>query len=72
MDQVQHFAREQGYAAAEYICDWNGWRAYEPFFEGEGTAFVGLPLVILEKDGLIRMSTPEEAFAVTDVLDKEM
>ena len=59
---INNFAKSLGYETAEYLCEWHGFKCYEPvLIEGE-LSFIGLPLLILEdSEGNIRMSTPEEA-----------
>lgn len=60
--EIDRFAKSQGYETAEYLCEWRGFKCYEPIIAEEEMTFVGLPLLILEDgDGNIRMSTPEEA-----------
>ncbi len=44
--------------------DWNGYEVYIPVYERSG--YVGLPLVVLAKDGDVRISTEEEAFEYLD------
>ena len=44
--------------------NWNGYEVYELDFDEE--CFVGLPLVILVKEGQVRLSTPEESFEYFD------
>ena len=59
---INEFARNQGYEKAEYLCEWNGFKCYEPIVSEGEMSCIGLPLLILEdSDGKIRMSTPEEA-----------
>lgn len=59
---VNEFAKKQGYQWAKYLCNWNGFKCYEPIISKNEVAYLGLPLLILEDaDGNIRMSTPEEA-----------
>ena len=53
------------------IGEWKGYTVYEPDTSKKGT-FIGLPLVILEKDGNARISTDEESleylsFANSDI-----
>ncbi len=66
-EKITQFATENGYSGAEFLKTWNGYNVYEPMFDdvepGEFVS-VGLPLVILEKDGKIRMSTPEECLQI--------
>lgn len=59
--EITAFAKKQGYEDAEYLCDWCGYACYEPIMNNSEIGFVGLPLLILVKDGKIRMSTPDEA-----------
>ena len=60
--KVNEFAKENGYERAEYLCDWHGFRCYEPILSEGRISFVGLPLLIFEDAlGNLRMSTPEEA-----------
>ena len=61
MDAIIRFAKKQGYDTVARLEPWNGFDVYEPLFEGEDDAIVGLPLVILVKGDEIRMSTPEES-----------
>lgn len=44
--------------------DWNGYEVYIPVYGNGG--YVGLPLVVLVKDGDVRISTEEEAFEYLD------
>lgn len=60
-DRIMAFARQQGYDSIAELKPWRGYEVYEPLFEDDGMACVGLPLVILVKGDEIRMSTPEEA-----------
>lgn len=59
------FAKEQGYDNAKYITDWNGYHVYEPILEwveqSNEPVSIGFPLVVLEKDGIMRMSTDDES-----------
>lgn len=64
---VNEFAKTQGYEKAEYLCEWRGFKCYEPVVAEGEVSFVGLPLLILEDEkGNIRMSTPEEALQQID------
>lgn len=61
-EELNRFARQNGYDHATYLCEWRGYQCYEPMMAGEGPFFVGLPLLILvDKEKRIRMSTPQEA-----------
>lgn len=64
---VDEFAKAQGYETAEYLCDWRGFKCYEPVLAKDELSFVGLPLLILEDiNGNIRMSTSDEAMQQID------
>ena len=69
MDKVIEFAKEQGYDNASYLGEWDGYKVYEPTFDGDDVLFIGVPLVILVKNEVIKMSTVEEAFQVMDELE---
>ena len=61
-EDVNEFAKQQGYDRAEYLCEWRGFHCYEPLINGDGPAYIGLPLIILvDQEGKIRMSTSQEA-----------
>ena len=68
--KVLEFAAQHGYCDAIKEQDWRGYQVFSPIYSREeGLACVGLPLIILVKDGKIRMSTEEEAFAYLDETD---
>lgn len=60
--KIEEFAINNGYKTASFLCERNGYDCYEPIVDEDVISFVGLPLLILvDKQGHIRMSTPEEA-----------
>lgn len=60
--EIEKFAVEQGYKSAIFLCKWREYDCYEPIVDDEAVVFVGLPLLILvDEQGMMRMSTPEEA-----------
>lgn len=61
-DEIVGFAKEQGYDDVLHIAKWKDYEVYEPVFNGDDVSFVGVPLIILVKDKMIRMSTVEESF----------
>lgn len=63
MDKIIEFAKANGYKGAIFLKKWKDYNCYEPSM-GDGVQMVGLPLVIMEKDGVIRMSTPDEAMEI--------
>lgn len=65
--KIQKFAVKNGYKAAVYRNEWNGYQCYEPVFSLEHpVSYIGLPLMILVKDEMIRMSTVDEAMKLLD------
>lgn len=67
---IEEFARKYGYKTAVYLCKWNGYDCYEPIAHDEGISCMGLPILILvDIQGNIRMSTPEEALQQIDEAD---
>lgn len=62
MEKIKTFAKEQGYDNAVYLGKWRGYDVYEPVFNGDEVSIVGLPLIILVKGDVVRMSTVDEAF----------
>ena len=65
-DKILQFAKAQGYDGAEYDSKWHAYDVYQPTFDGVEIPMIGLPFVILVKDGAIRMSTKDEAFEYLD------
>lgn len=70
-EDILKFAQKQGYDNIEYVGEWRGYQVYAPLFDTEETLFIGLPLVILVKNDMIRMSTPEESLERLDDIDEE-
>jgi hypothetical protein len=70
-EDILKFAQIQGYDDIEYLEQWRGFDVYAPLFDTEETLFIGLPLVILVKDDMIRMSTGEESLERLDEMDEE-
>lgn len=64
INKIIAFARKQGYDSAEKIGEWKGYEVYEPFFDGDGVSFIGLPTVILIDGEKIRLSTTEESLEI--------
>ncbi len=60
--KVQKFAKERGYENAEYLCEWNGFKCFEPIFNKVQPSYVGAPLLILvDANDNICMATYEES-----------
>lgn len=65
--EIDEFAQNHGYKGAKYIGNWKEYKVYEPYIDNNQISYTGLPLVILVNDnGEIRMSTPDEAMATLD------
>lgn len=65
---VMDFAEKQGYESAYLVLKWNGYDVYQPVFSDE-MSYIGLPLMILVKGEKIRMTTPDEAFEIFDIMN---
>ena len=65
-EEIVIFAKSQGYESVEYSGKWGNYEVYEPIYNKEYIACIGLPLIILVKGVNIRMSTQEEAFKFLD------
>ena len=73
-DKVKEYAVAQGYESFVYYGEWDGYQVYEPVYpsgEGEDYACVGIPLVILVKEGEIRMSDIDETFRFYDMVNED-
>ena len=68
--EIDEFAQNNGYKGAKYIGNWKEYKVYEPYMEKNQVSYIGLPLVILvNANGEIRMSTPNEAMATLNDKD---
>lgn len=70
LDAITKFAKKQGYRSVKELKPWNGYKVYEPVFDDDSIAFIGLPLVILVKGQKIRLSTPDEALKMIDEMEE--
>lgn len=74
INKVRAYAKSNGWDGIVPEPQWNGYNVYSRKFSDAGRndmVCVGLPLVILEKEGKIRMSTPSEALERLESLDEE-
>lgn len=69
-NNVIQFAKTNGYDSVIYRGKWNGYKVYEPILDGEETAFIGLPYVILVNSLEMRMCTQEECFKIMHDMNK--
>lgn len=61
-NEILEFAKERGYEnVKEMNLRYKDYEVYEPLFDANKVAYVGLPLCILVRGDTIRMTTPEEA-----------
>lgn len=64
--KVDEYAKKMGYERAFYRLKWKGYNVYEPVYTDE-LSYIGLPLMILEKDGKFRMTDVDESFEILDI-----
>ena len=64
--EVLEYAKKMDYESVKFRFKWKGYNVYEPIYSEE-LSYIGLPLMILEKDGKIRMTNPDEAFEILDI-----
>lgn len=70
--KVLDFALQQGYSDVIKEKPWRGYDVYLPVYgDGDSPACIGLPLIIPVKNGKIRLSTEDEAFAYLDETDDD-
>lgn len=58
--KIRSFAIDHGYDSIRKSIKWDGYSVYEPFSYGEND-FIGYSLFILVKNGIIRLTTKQEA-----------
>lgn len=61
---AEEFAKKKGWAPIRYQGEWKEYKIYEPYNEYEEGLKIGYPLVVMEKDGKARMSTPDESLEI--------
>ena len=70
------YTKANGYDGAEYLGLCEGFFCYAPFFAhpaGEGVPPTGLPSQILvDQNGVLRFSSPEETFRLVDNLKNQL
>lgn len=71
LEKIKEFASEYGYDDVEYLGEWEGYEVYEPFFSDGEFRAIGLPLKILVKGEVIRITEEDEAFALLDIFEEE-
>lgn len=64
---AKEYAKKNGFQTAKKLKPWRGFACWEAIYsESSGpddTSFIGLPQIILEKNGKIRFAEYEEAIA---------
>ena len=68
--KVLEYAKKMGYESAYFRLEWKGYNVYQPVYSDE-LAYIGLPLMILEKDGKFRMTDVDESFEILDITAEE-
>lgn len=69
---ADEWAKRQGYKGAKTIHPWNGFSCYEAVYAGESldaVPCIGIPQIILGKNGIFRMADYEEAMAYISEVD---
>ena len=66
LKEVKEFAVKYSYDDVIYKGKWKKYDVYEPIFNDDKEHIIGLPFKILVKGNSIRMSTPDESFAILD------
>ncbi len=65
---ILNFAQQRGYDSIKKLSVvYYDYEVYEPTFDFDGVAYVGLPLCILVKGDNIRMTTPDEAMELLKI-----
>lgn len=68
--EVEEFAQKNGYETAEYMCEWRGYKCYEPVYSKEEPVYIGMPsMILVDVNDNIRMATYEEVMQRMDELD---
>lgn len=63
---ANEYARKQGFIGAKKMQPWNGFSCYEAIYAQESldaVPVIGIPQIILEKNGIFRMANYDEAMA---------
>lgn len=72
---ADEFARGNGFIAAEHRIDWRGYKCYEAMLkvpeDVNDVQHIGIPQIILEKDGECRFADYDEAMAYIDELPED-
>ena len=64
---VDQFAQQNDYECAEFICEWHGYKCYEPILVKGQVSYIGMPMMIMEdQHGNFRMSTSKETMQMID------
>lgn len=75
-EKVLAYAKANGYAGAEYLGQYEGFFCYNPILDypnSEEVPPTGLPtLLLVNRNGDIRSSSPEEAFCIGDRLKNQL
>lgn len=63
----KEFAKKEGFDNAEVVGSWKKFTVYEAYFEPDefgNVPKIGFPQYILEIEGALRFSTPDETFEI--------
>lgn len=67
------FAKNNGYVGIEYLGVYKGSKIYKPLLNtsGEHAGKVGYPLVIIEENGVLRLSSNKESIDILEWRNKK-
>lgn len=70
---AKQFAKKQGFTDAAKIEPWNGYKCYEAIYSEPSLDVpkIGIPQIILERNGIFRMATYAESMQYMDKMTGE-
>ena len=69
--EIVKFARKNGYYSVVKDGEWKGYEVYTPQYEDDKQRYTGLPLKILVRGKIIRMTTGVEAMNILKEFTEE-
>ena len=68
-DNIRELAYDLNASDVKQGKNWKGYQVYEPIYKKQ--CFIGLPYVILVKDGKARISTDKESLEYEDFINSQ-